>query len=74
MVAFASFDLRCLAVFRLTILQQESLLREVHDPKNVLAVLLGVADSEVEPLLVSSSVGVHLHIELVLSWINDLRL
>jgi hypothetical protein len=52
----------------------ESLLGEVHNAKHILSVLLGIANPEVEPLLVASGICVYLHVQLVLARIHNLSL
>lgn len=54
--------------------RKEALLGEVHDAEDVATVFLGVANAEVEPLLVAARVGVHLHVQLVLCRAHVLRL
>lgn len=58
----------------LTTHSRETLLSEVHDSKDVTAVLFGVPHPEVEPLLMTSGISIHLHVKLILGGINDLGL
>ena len=57
-----------------TIESLKTLLSEVHDPEYVSLVPFGVSHSEIEPLLMPSCVSIHLHVKLVLSWIQRFSL
>lgn len=52
----------------------EALFCKIHNAEGVFSVFSCVSDSEIEPLLVASGVGVYLHIELVLGGAHHLGL